>query len=269
MSGLYNTAVEVVAKAVRGLGENPRAFAARAGVDLALLEDILRTDPDAAGRVAGALDLDEAALASFHHPVPRTVLPKGLRRLDLPFEDETVNVWTISNDASLLVIDAGFRPADLLTRLPRDQRLELLITHSHRDHVGGISAVAERLAGFRAPSHLKGATVVRPGDDFRAGGREISVIDLRGHHPQAVGYVIGGFDRPVVAVGDAVFARSMGGCPGPEAYRQARQTIAQAFADLPGETLLLTGHGPATTLGRERAENPFLAAWLSGGDGGP
>jgi glyoxylase-like metal-dependent hydrolase (beta-lactamase superfamily II) len=105
--------------------------------------------------------------------------------------------------------------------------------------------------------------VVTAGQRLEVAGLAVHVLDLAGHHPEAVGYLFKeGFDVPIIAVGDAVFARSAGGCPGPSAYRKARATIIQALAPLPDETLLLTGHGAPATLGVERTENPFLAAWL-------
>ncbi|MCH7225532.1 MBL fold metallo-hydrolase [Haloferula sp. A504] len=270
MNELYNTAAEVVAKALRGLGLSPATVAGEAGVELEAMGAFLqgRAEPGTARPLALPLGLDPDALASFNDPPAPIELPADIRRIELPFEDETVNAWSIDGGSSLLVIDAGFGPEDLARRLPKDRTVDLLITHPHRDHLGGLEAV-RGLHRLRAPVDLREAVVVQPGDEFEAAGRRISVMDLAGHHPQAVGYRIGGFDHPVVAVGDAVFARSIGGCPGPDAYRRARATIVGTLADLPDETILLTGHGPATTLGRERMENPFLAVWLSGGDAGP
>ena len=271
MNGLYNTPSEVVAKALRGLGESPGEIARQAEIELDALLRFLQGDfdPQTARRLARPLGLDAHALDSFYDPVAPIVLPTGIHRIELPFEDETVNAWDIDLGSSRMVIDAGFGPNDLATLLPMDGPVDLLVTHGHRDHIGGIDGIRGTLRNLWAPADLQGAEVVRPGDAFEAAGRQISVVDLIGHHPQAVGFLIDGFECPVIAVGDAVFARSIGGCPGPDAYRTARSTIVTALAELPAETLLLTGHGPATTLGRERTENPFLAVWLSDGDAAP
>ena len=271
MKGLYDTAADVVAKALRGLEHAPGEVARAAGVSIDAMGSFLggRFDAETAARIAEPLGLDEDALANFPEPRLPLDLPPGIRRVELPFEDETVNAWTIGNGDMLMVIDAGLGRRDLADQLPDGTIIDLLVTHPHRDHIGGVAAVADRLRGLHAPVGLEGATVVRPGGVFEAAGLGVSVIDLAGHHPEAVGYRIDGFEMPVLAVGDAVFANSIGGCPGPRAYAQARATIVSALRDLPGETLILTGHGPATTLGIELFRNPFLASWLSAAGGAP
>lgn len=265
MITLYDTPADLVAKALRGLGETP------AGLPPQDLKRFLKGafDPDTARRLAGPLGLDAAALARFPDPRPETALPPGVARLELPFEDETVNAWCLENGDTPLVIDAGLGRTDLAAALPGKGTIDLLITHPHRDHIGGIAGVEKRIRGFWSPVPLDRATPVRPGDRWRLGELEILVFDLAGHHPDAIGYRINGFGPPLLAVGDAVFAQSAGGCPGPQAYRQARSTLTRALVELPDETLLLTGHGWATTLGLEKDRNPFLAAWLSAADGGP
>jgi glyoxylase-like metal-dependent hydrolase (beta-lactamase superfamily II) len=63
---------------------------------------------------------------------------------------------------------------------------------------------------------------------------------------------------PALVTGDALFAGSIGGCATPAIYQQALRTLRAALAPLTDQTLLLPGHGPATTVGEERAGNPFL-----------
>ncbi len=268
---LYDTAADVVIKALRGLDRLPGQVAAETGVPLEVLGSFLKGgfSADTARRLAPALGLDADALARFPEVSPEIHLPSEIQRLELPFEDESVNAWAIDTDEVLTVIDAGLGPSDLAGALPPSRRIDLLITHPHRDHIGGIDALRDRIRSIGSPAPLPGAHPVRPGDTLKAGGSQVSVFALAGHHPEAVGYRVSGFAAPVLAVGDAVFARSAGGCPGPKAYQRARATISAAFRDLPGDALLLPGHGPATTLEIERRRNPFLASWLSGGVDGP
>jgi glyoxylase-like metal-dependent hydrolase (beta-lactamase superfamily II) len=91
----------------------------------------------------------------------------------------------------------------------------------------------------------------------------IRSVDLSGHHPSAIGYFIDGLAQRLLAVGDAIFAGSMGGCANANAFANARKTIESAISGADDELNILPGHGPATTLGSERMSNPFLAEWLT------
>ena len=69
-------------------------------------------------------------------------------------------------------------------------------------------------------------------------------------------YVIDGLDRPVAIVGDAIFAGSMGG--GMISYEDALRTNREKIMTLPDDTVLCSGHGPLTTVGEEKKNNPFF-----------
>jgi glyoxylase-like metal-dependent hydrolase (beta-lactamase superfamily II) len=262
---LYNTLGEVLEKARQGLGIDAAALNRIADLSPPQRRAISSglPDPATAHKLAESLELDPEALASFSHDRTSPALPAAVERLELPFEDETVNAWSIRHRDGLLLIDTGLRPAELASVLPNGSPIDLLVTHNHRDHVGGLPALASRLRSSRAPEALGAATPTHPGDSFKIGELRITVFDLSGHHPRAVGYGIDGLGPPVVAVGDAIFARSIGGCPDPHAYRLARRTLVAALRDAAPETLLLPGHGAATRLEQERRENPFLAHWLN------
>jgi glyoxylase-like metal-dependent hydrolase (beta-lactamase superfamily II) len=67
-----------------------------------------------------------------------------------------------------------------------------------------------------------------------------------------------GLSTPVLVTGDALFAGSMGGCGAAETYRHAVKRLREVLGALQAVTVLLPGHGPATTLEEERLGNPFL-----------
>jgi glyoxylase-like metal-dependent hydrolase (beta-lactamase superfamily II) len=91
------------------------------------------------------------------------------------------------------------------------------------------------------------------------GALSIRAIPLPGHCLGALGYVIEGLAVPVCVTGDALFAGSMGGCAPGEPYREALAANRKEVLSLPPETILLPGHGPASTVGSELLANPFLA----------
>jgi glyoxylase-like metal-dependent hydrolase (beta-lactamase superfamily II) len=161
-------------------------------------------------------------------------------------------------------------------------RLEaLLLTHAHWDHTGDAAAIqatgvpvyaheADRplyenpaiqeifsMPGFSIPSVLMDHAVAH-GDRLELVGHSIEVRHVPGH---SAGNVLFHFPALGAAfVGDAIFAGSVGrtdfpGCSMAELERSIRTQIYT----LPPETRLLPGHGPATTVSRERATNPFVS----------
>jgi hydroxyacylglutathione hydrolase len=260
---LYDLPRDVVFKALRGLGMEAGDAASQARIPLA---DVLavgsrRARVDLEEKLGPVLGLDPGALAGLRDYRPELPPCEGLEQVELPFGDESVNVWILRRDGTVLIVDAGFGPLDLAAALDARgiDRCHLLVTHGHRDHVGGIAAVRRRLESFHAPGALEGAAAAKPGRTLRIGPFDIGVCDLRGHHPQAVGYRVDGLPRPLLAVGDALFAGSMGGCPNPEAFRLAMRTLRESVLPLAPGTILLTGHGPGSTLAQELGHNPFLA----------
>jgi glyoxylase-like metal-dependent hydrolase (beta-lactamase superfamily II) len=70
-------------------------------------------------------------------------------------------------------------------------------------------------------------------------------------------FVVTGLARPIAIVGDSLFAASMGG--GAVSYEDAVRNNVEKILSLPGETIVCPGHGPLTTVGREKQGNPFFA----------
>jgi glyoxylase-like metal-dependent hydrolase (beta-lactamase superfamily II) len=105
---------------------------------------------------------------------------------------------------------------------------------------------------------IAGTIAMQPGDCVCCGSLVVRACELSGHYTPALGFHIEGLSRPVLVTGDALFAGSIGGCGTPEIYQLALRTLRATLAALPDETVLLPGHGSATTLGEERVSNPFL-----------
>ena len=248
----------VIRKALTGLGLSPGEAAKRAGISELDVREIIggRFSAEVLRKLAPALGLNADAMArhSGYHPLPLDI--SGIDRLDLPFGSEQVNCWLVREGGTTVLFDAGYQPSDLMKALDGLPD-RVFITHGHHDHVG---ALGELLAAG-LPVHaagIAGTIPMKPGDAVICGSLVVRACDLSGHYTPTLGYHIEGLARPVLVTGDALFAGSIGGCKSPEAYQLALARLRIELAPLPDATILLPGHGPATTLGEERASNPFL-----------
>lgn len=162
----------------------------------------------------------------------------------------------------------------------------ILLTHAHLDHLEGVAALLDRAS---APIHLhpadrplydaaaqQGAMFSHPvrvppppdvelagGRTFRFGACDLEVRHVPGHSPGHVLFYNAG--AGVAFVGDVVFAGSIGrtDLPGGDAATLLR-SIREGVLTLPDETALYSGHGPVTTVARERSTNPFLVPSFGG-----
>ena len=108
---------------------------------------------------------------------------------------------------------------------------------------------------------------IEEGDILEVGSIKIDVIDLRGHSPAGLGFVFeGGIEKEgeketikAVICGDALFAGSIGRTDSEGGDHDLLiDNIRKKIFTLPDETLVLSGHGPSSTVGREKEFNPFF-----------
>lgn len=191
----------------------------------------------------------------------------------------------VSREAS--VVDPGMlndRETALLDAFLEQNSLSVthvLATHLHVDHVMGLShlsgrtglgvtaslddqplasRIAEQVQMFRLPLKLGKVEIAHPiadGDVIRIGNGELKVIAVPGHSQGSVAFydAADGF----VLTGDALFSGSIGrtDLPGGD-YATLVKSITSRLLTLPPETVVYPGHGPATTIGREKEFNPYL-----------
>ncbi len=140
----------------------------------------------------------------------------------------------------------------------------ILLTHGHGDHVGALKAAKDHLK-VPALIHKKELgpvssrdidDTIEEGDHVQIGNLAVSVKLTAGHTKGGVSFVTVGNSF----TGDALFAGSMGGARGgwPGAYHDQINSVKDKILSLSDETNLFCGHGPATTVGEEKAHNPFF-----------
>ena len=271
---LEDHAGDVMRKARQSLGISTEDAAQAAGLGAADYEKL-----EDAGRSAQAPNFSSLASLLRLHPQKLGRLAQGwkpevidigawreLRQIVTTGPSFSVNcflVWDeVTREAALF--DTGFKAQPVFDLIDENQLQlkHLFITHTHHDHVEALGPIRERFPRVKLHSSSKHAPVDqrnRANDFIHLGSLRISNRDTPGHAEDGVTYVIGNFpeDAPSVAVvGDALFAGSMGGAK--DQWELAKDKIRQQIFSLPPDTLICPGHGPLTTVGVEKANNPFF-----------
>ncbi len=181
-----------------------------------------------------------------------------------------------------MVIDPGDDIGEILS-LVRKHGLRvtaIVVTHAHIDHIGGAAKLKAATGapvylnaadlpvydqldwqagwlGVKVPTHTSIDGDARDGDVFRLGTAEFSVLHTPGHTPGSISLWLPS-ERKLVA-GDTLFRDSIGrtDLPGGDG-RRILASIRDKFFPLPDDALVVPGHGPCTTMGREKEFNAFL-----------
>jgi glyoxylase-like metal-dependent hydrolase (beta-lactamase superfamily II) len=203
-----------------------------------------------------------------------------VRGLTVGMLQENCYVARAEGSETVIVVDPGDEGARILeTVKAMDARVEaILLTHCHFDHVGAVAELAretgapvtcpeletamlEDINSFTFPGFgpYEGYTpdaTVKGGETLTLAGLTLEVLFTPGHSPGHVTYAADGG----LFSGDVLFQQSVGrtDLPGGDWPTLAR-SIATLLERFPDETTVLPGHMGVTTLGQERATNPFLA----------
>jgi glyoxylase-like metal-dependent hydrolase (beta-lactamase superfamily II) len=181
-----------------------------------------------------------------------------------------------------IVIDPGDDIADIQTILTRHQLKvkAIVITHAHIDHIGGAAKLKAATGapvymnendevlydhidqqaswlGTETPERTHIDVAAREGDKLTLGSADFQIIQTPGHTQGSISLWIP-VENKLIA-GDTLFRDSIGrtDLPGGNT-RQILQSIANKLLVLPDDAVVIPGHGANTTIGRERAVNPFL-----------
>jgi glyoxylase-like metal-dependent hydrolase (beta-lactamase superfamily II) len=195
------------------------------------------------------------------------------------------NCYLFRRDSSdrALIVDPGDEAEKLLQVIDTlGVTLDgILLTHTHFDHVGAVAPVAEATGaevwvpeiekgvladinsyvpwpGFGPFESYEAEHTLEGGEKLELAGFEIDVIFTPGHSPGHVTFSIP--DEAAVFSGDVLFQGSVGrtDLPGGD-WPTLLESIRELVDDLPAETAVYPGHMGITSLGAERASNPFLA----------
>ena len=199
-----------------------------------------------------------------------------------PFETNCY-VVRAGEGKSCWIVDAGYDPGELIGFV-RGEGLTpeaVVLTHAHADHIAGVREVLEAFPGtpvwiheaerewLRDPelnlSAAMGMGITSPGpdatlkhgQDLELAGSRWRVLHTPGHSPGGVTLYCE--DAGLALVGDALFAGSIGRTDFPgSSFETLAASIREHLYALPDETRALPGHGPETTIGREKRGNPFV-----------
>lgn len=193
-----------------------------------------------------------------------------------------VNCYLVVSDSGqAIVIDPG-EDAGIIGTTLRQHKLTVaayLITHGHMDHVGGLAEVARlfpapilmhpddaawafspvnaSLPYYDAPE--KPTAIIRPAADKQQGedgGLAYEVIGTPGHSPGGVCYYFAA--EKTIFTGDTLFSGSVGRTDLEGSDELLMEKSLHRLTLLPDDTIVYPGHGPKTTIGREKRMNPFL-----------
>ncbi len=186
----------------------------------------------------------------------------------------------VDGPGEAILVDPGDEAPRLLDRIDASgcRLTTLLATHGHFDHVGAAAAIQERwdlplrchlddvpfiekLPDSQTAWGFPPSPVPHIAADLEDGGRvpfaggEIEVRHVPGHAPGELMFLLPGY----AIVGDCIFRESVGrtDLPGGD-MGVLEKSIRERIYTLPDELVLVSGHGPDTTVGHEKANNPFV-----------
>lgn len=201
----------------------------------------------------------------------------------IPLGPLQTNCYLLIKKNECLIIDPGAEGEQLI-KFIEDKQLTLqaiLLTHSHYDHIGAVDDLRNHFntkvyihknenkwlndpsmngsQAFGFPSKVNEADYLFTEDkDFEIGSFKFKVLHTPGHSPGGVSFYF--LAEKFVVTGDALFQSSIGRTDLREGnHAQLINSIRSKLLTLPDDTQVLPGHGPTSTIGSEKSNNPFIS----------
>jgi hydroxyacylglutathione hydrolase len=199
-----------------------------------------------------------------------------------PFQQNCRLLWCEATRRAV-VIDPGGDVSEIARAIAHSKVTveKIWLTHGHIDHAGGAAELrtklvvpiegphrddmflldnvveSARMFGIPNVANVTPDRWLKEGDTLQVGELGFNVLHCPGHSPGSVAFV--NAEQKLAIVGDVLFAGSIGRTDLPGgSQQQLLQSIRDKLLPLDDDVMVLNGHGPATTIGRERATNPFL-----------
>ncbi|MDQ6779786.1 MAG: MBL fold metallo-hydrolase [Candidatus Eremiobacteraeota bacterium] len=271
---LEDTSGDIIRKASNGRGISVAALSRATGIDATRLADFVadKAQPDEAEAraVATPLGLDPGKLADIALERWR---PRELEQP--PYIGHQLNARYTSNgyfmtlDAHKIAafVDPGGNAENIISTVQRAQvQLQyILLTHKHHDHVDALGPVQKAFPDARPVIHdldapavgnaLQDPISIVDGETLPFGDGTISMLYTPGHTDGSACFLY----KRSLFTGDTLFAGSAGKIFGERfGYDDLLHSIKSRILDQPDDIVVLPGHGPPSTVGEERAHNPFF-----------
>jgi glyoxylase-like metal-dependent hydrolase (beta-lactamase superfamily II) len=271
---LEDTFADVLRKSIRGVGVGEKQLSDATGIPAATIGEWLQEKgaaSDAQARaLATVLRLDGGKLAdsAAQRWTPPLIERPDVRRHSQEPHPSNGYVFFLNGGRTAALVDPAGVPQNLL-RLLRDGDYHLryiLITHKHLDHCDATADVAAAFPAAKIVMHAldvkaigslaQGATLVRDGETLPFGeDSTIRMLHTPGHTDGSSSYVFAG----ALFSGDTLFAASVGGAFGDvSTYDDILNSVRSKLFTLPGDTVVMPGHGPPSTIALEKQHNPFF-----------